>query len=371
MLTSLLAAELLTFNGTGVASHEAFLLEGGLHFGVVGDQGARNAKTDSAHLAGDATATSGDFDVPFFRVAEDGERKVGNHVLHFRMEVILEITTIDSALAGTRLQDHSGDSVLATASAAVDLLIFCGSDRFILRSKLQVYDFGFLGSERMFGASEDFKLLDHLVAKSAVREHAPNGSLKRSSRVLCQEVGKVNPTFTGDVTGVMEILLLESLVAGNSNLFSVNDNHEVASIDVRGIDGLVLAHEETSNFACNASHRLVSCVHKLPLAGDSLRVYRNGLHVNPLVSEIPGQRRPEKSKTNIDGFAAGFKGKKVVFYEKACNIRVLHSINYINYNNYYDQTRLYTIRNRHLEERIDERSSYIQHWILHFVQDKL
>ena len=121
VLTSLLAAELLTFNGTGVTSHEAFLLE--------------DAKTDSAHLAGDSTATSGDFDVPFFRVAEDGERKVGNHVLHFRMEVILEITTIDSALAGTRLQDHSGDGVLAAARATVDLLVLCGSDRGILRSK--------------------------------------------------------------------------------------------------------------------------------------------------------------------------------------------------------------------------------------------
>jgi hypothetical protein len=50
------------------------------------------------------------------------------------MEVILEITTIDSALAGTRLQDHSGDGVLTTASATVDLLVLCGSDRGILRS---------------------------------------------------------------------------------------------------------------------------------------------------------------------------------------------------------------------------------------------
>ena len=135
MLTSLLAAELLTFNGTRVASHEAFLLEGGLDFGVVSNQGAGNAETDSAHLASDATATSGNFDVPFFRVAEDGERKVSDHVLHFRMEVILEITTIDSALAGTRLQDHSGDGVLAAARATVDLLVLCGSDRGILRSK--------------------------------------------------------------------------------------------------------------------------------------------------------------------------------------------------------------------------------------------
>ena len=135
VLTGLLAAELLTFNGTGVTSHEAFLLEGGLDFGVVGHESAGNAQADSTHLAGDSTATSGDFDVPFFRVAEDGERKVGDHVLHFGMEVILEITTIDCALAGTRLQDHSGDGVLAAARATVDLLVLCGSDRGILRSK--------------------------------------------------------------------------------------------------------------------------------------------------------------------------------------------------------------------------------------------
>ena len=310
MLTSLLAAELLTFNGTCVTSHEAFLLESRLHFCVVSNECAGDAETDSAHLASDATATSGNFDVPFFSVAKDGERKICNHVLHFRMEVFLEITTIDSALAGTRLQNHSGDGVLATASAAVDLLILCCSHSF-LRSKLKFYDFGFLGSERMFGTCKNLELLDHLVAKSAVREHAPNGSFERSSRVLCQEVSKVDPTFTGDVASVVEILLLESLVARNGNLFSVDDNYEVASVDVRGIDGLVLAHEETSNFACNASHRLVSCVHKLPLAGDSLRVYRNGLHVNPLVSEIPGQRRPEKSRVNLDDFLQGFKGKKV------------------------------------------------------------
>jgi len=135
VLTSLLAAELLTFNSTRVASHQAFLLEGGLVFGVVGHQSAGNAQTDSAHLTGNATATSGNFNVPFFRIAKDGEGKVSNHVLHFRVEVILEITTIDSALAGTRLQDHSGDSILTTASATVDLFILCGSDRFILRSK--------------------------------------------------------------------------------------------------------------------------------------------------------------------------------------------------------------------------------------------
>ena len=135
----------------------------------------------------------------------------------------------------------------------------------------------------MFGAGIDFEFLDHLVAQSAVREHAPDGSFQRSGGVLCQQVGKVDPAFASDVTGVVEVLLLKVLVASDSNLFSVNDNHEIAGIDVGGIDGLVLTHEEAGNFACDATHRLARCIHKLPLAGDGLGVYRNGLHVNPLV----------------------------------------------------------------------------------------
>ena len=79
----------------------------------------------------------------------------------------------------------------------------------ILRSKLQVYDFGILCSVRMFGASIDFEFLDHLVTKSAVREHSPNSGLERSGRMLGQKVGKVDPAFAGDMTGVVEVFLLQ------------------------------------------------------------------------------------------------------------------------------------------------------------------
>jgi hypothetical protein len=92
----------------------------------------------------------------------------------------------------------------------------------------------------------------------------------------------------------------------------------------------VLAHEETSNFACNASQGFFRSVHKLPLAGDGLRVYRNGLHVNPLVNGIPGQGCPGKSDTNIDGFSKADKGKKSYFSRKVRKIRVSNSINCMN-----------------------------------------
>jgi hypothetical protein len=40
------------------------------------------------------------------------------------------------------------------------------------------------------------------------------------------------------------------------------------------------------------------------------------------VSEIPGQRRPEKSKLNIDDFKRPFKGKKVETFKKVVFLRV-------------------------------------------------
>lgn len=135
VLASLLATELFAFDGAGVARHQSFLLQGGLVFGVVRNERAGNAQTHGSHLAGDSAAVGVDFDVPFFRVVENGERQIGDHVLNIGMEIFLEIATIDCTLAGTRLQDNCSDGVLATTRATVDLFRFCGSNSFILRPR--------------------------------------------------------------------------------------------------------------------------------------------------------------------------------------------------------------------------------------------
>lgn len=145
MLTSLLAAVLLTFHSAGVTRHQAFLLEGGLVFGVVRNESAGDSETDGTHLAGDSTAVSVDIDIPFFSIAQNSERKIGDHVLNIGMEVVLEVATVDGALAGTRLQDDSGDGVLATARAAIDLLGFCGSNSVILRPRNRALRFRGVG----------------------------------------------------------------------------------------------------------------------------------------------------------------------------------------------------------------------------------
>ncbi len=135
VLASLLATELLTFDSARVTRHQSFLLEGGLVFRIVRNERARNAQADRTHLAGDSATVGVDFDIPFARVVENGERKVSDHVLDIGMEIFLEIATIDGTLAGTRLQDNCSDGVLATTRATVDLFRFCGSNSFILRPR--------------------------------------------------------------------------------------------------------------------------------------------------------------------------------------------------------------------------------------------
>ncbi len=135
MLTRLLATELLTFHSTGIASHQALLLERRLVFRIVRHESAGNAQADCTHLTGNATAVSVDFNIPLVCVFENGKREVGNHVLNIGMEIFLEIATVDGALAGTRLQDNSSDGVFTTPGATVNLFGFCGSNSVILRPR--------------------------------------------------------------------------------------------------------------------------------------------------------------------------------------------------------------------------------------------
>jgi hypothetical protein len=56
------------------------------------------------------------------------------------------------------------------------------------------------------------------------------------------------------------------LVTGNGELFDVGDDDEIAGINVRGVDGLVLATQATSNFGSEAAEHLVCGVYHKPLA---------------------------------------------------------------------------------------------------------
>lgn len=135
---------------------------------------------------------------------------------------------------------------------------------------------------RLFRTGVDFEFLHHLLAEGAMREHAPDGFGERFRRVLGKQSVERDPAFTANVTRMMEILLLLGLLAGRSDLARIDDDHEIAGIDVRGIDSLVLAHQKTGSGARNATEGLAFGIDELPLTSDRLGVHHNGFHIVPL-----------------------------------------------------------------------------------------
>jgi hypothetical protein len=199
------------------------------------------------------------------------------------MEVVGKVATIDGTLAITLLDDDSGNGILATTRSAIDLFGFCGSDRFILRLELHGDGFGFLSGMRMLGIRIDLQLLDHLVTKRAVGQHAPDSLFERVGGVLFHVLLESNPTLATDEAGVVEVLFHIGFGAGEQHFFRIDDHDEVASVNIGGKNGLVLAHEQTGHFAGDSTKRFLGGIDELPLAFDSLGVHHNGFHVDPLV----------------------------------------------------------------------------------------
>ena len=72
--------------------------------------------------------------------------------------------------------------------------------------------------------------------------------------------------------------LVGGLVAGDADLVGVDDDDEIAGIDVRRVDGLVLAAQTECHFAGNTSEHLVGGVNHKPLVRHFGRLGAEGLH---------------------------------------------------------------------------------------------
>src|SRR5205823_10642305 len=97
---------------------------------------------------------------------------------------------------------------------------------------------------------------------------------------LVEQVAVADPLEAARVAGVAVGDLLLPLLAGQCDLRGVDDDHEVAGVDVRGIDRLVLAAEKASGLGGEAAEHDVSRVDDVPLAPDLARLRLVRAHVN-------------------------------------------------------------------------------------------
>jgi hypothetical protein len=88
---------------------------------------------------------------------------------------------------------------------------------------------------------------------------------------------------------VAVVPLLVELVAGDLDLLGVDDDDEVAGVDVRCVLGLALAAERVGDLGRQAAERLALGVDEIPLARDLSRLGAVGLHELCFFKERGGQ----------------------------------------------------------------------------------
>ena len=281
---------LLTFDFAGVTRHEAGVREDGLEAFIVVDEGAGDAVTDGAGLAGFTATADVDGDVERFGVFREFERLHDDHAARFTVEVLFQGTTVDNDLARAALDEDASHRALATAGAVVVV-----TDH--LFSTLNVKNLGLLCGVRVFGAGVDLELLDHGVAETALREHTLDRDFESTAGVLGLHFLEGGFVDTARVAGVTVVRLLTGLFSRQLELVSVDHDDVVARIDMRRVFGLVLAAQAECDFGSKAAKHLVAAIDHVPVALYFERLGREGLHCCHLIHKRTQQMNFEPPRT--------------------------------------------------------------------------
>ena len=172
--TCLAKTDFLTFDFTSVTCNKTCLRQNRLESCIVIDQSASNTVTDCAGLTGFTTAANIDIDVECLEVVGEDERLTNDHAAGFAVDVLIKRTAVDFDLAGAALHEDASNGALAAASAVVVI-----SNHF-----LDLKLFGLLGGVFMVAAGINEELLEHGIAKRALRKHAFNCEFNNCFRFL-------------------------------------------------------------------------------------------------------------------------------------------------------------------------------------------
>jgi hypothetical protein len=130
----------------------------------------------------------------------------------------------------------------------------------------------------MLGARVDLELANQLAREAILGEHTPYGSLDGLARVSSQQVAIGHLAKTTRIARVASSHLGASLLAGQCNFSGVDNDDEVARVNMAGELGLVLPAKQIGDLHGKATENDVLGVDKVPIPGDLPRLRAIGGH---------------------------------------------------------------------------------------------
>src|SRR5438046_1443370 len=130
----------------------------------------------------------------------------------------------------------------------------------------------------MLGARIDLQLQELATGEPVLREHAADGDSQDFLRAALELLAQRATTDSTGVAGVPVVTLLVELVARDVDLLCVDDDDEVAGVDVRRVGRLALAAQGVGDAGREPPEGLALGVDDVPLAGDLAWLCAVGLH---------------------------------------------------------------------------------------------
>ena len=167
---------------------------------------------------------------------DERERPVGR-----AREVVLERAPVDPRRAVAGSEDHARDRGLALAGAAV-LGDLCHRSSSLQRLRG-------LRRVRVLRARVDLELAHLRGGEPVLREHALDRLADHLGRAPLELLAQRPLLEAARVAGVPAVHLLVELLARDADLLRVDDDHEVARVDVRRVLRLALPAERVGDLA--------------------------------------------------------------------------------------------------------------------------
>jgi len=119
---------------------------------------------------------------------------------------------------------------------------------------------------RMLGTGIHEKFFIHLAAQAVLREHTFYGALDNGVGTALEKILGDLLLLAAGVAAEVHVDLVFQLVTGENDLVGIDDDDEIAAVDVGGVVGFVLAAQDGSDLGTHAANGLISTVHNIPVA---------------------------------------------------------------------------------------------------------
>ena len=256
-LTSTWLTRLLALFGTWITTKKSGGFESRTEFGIVDDQCAGDGQLDGVSLSVNATALGDGADVEL--VLQVGDLKWFENLTLQREggEDVFEGFVVDADFAGSGGDPDAGDGGFTTSGSSISFAHF--SERGLEFDGLWV-----LSLMRMLAACVDLELAELGAAQLVLGDHSFDGPFEDELGLASADLGGSFDGLAADVTGVTGVDLVTLLVSAEAGVLGIDDDNEVAGINVRSEDGLVLATEEAGSLDSDVSDDLVLGINDVP-----------------------------------------------------------------------------------------------------------